>query len=492
MRVLQVLFTLLCAQGAQGARVKTIIQHADTVQTQALQVGQLVLDRYQLLSLVKAWPGNLKGFDKVSYLGKGAFGETWLAFDHKRKQNVAVKFFYRPLRKGLNAAVMLLNMMNANANEKRQLADAGMECDTPTAIMAAKNFPAGKLRFARCFENQVRDREYAHLVMQVAGTQNLEEYVAARRGSLGSSVIKRIAKMMLEGLAQMEGSFVHKDIKPANIMIYEDAEDGQVYLRFIDFGLVARENENSGVAGTPMFMPPEVWPLVPRNPRIDHRFDIYSTGETLYWLMCGKTFHEHIFDRYGNSQESVLARQLQTQNPRAFCKPSGHLTELFEIVVDSMMASAPSSRVDASRLLRASIFDGIQTIKEIIAPRPQHKPRPKPPLEPIEDIMIPAPEAPKRTFLDQCHDDKRFWFQNAVKCCLTEKYDPLREAVCRRPCGPNVPFHNGRCENQCNYKSGGGFMFSESLQCCVAQVWQTKCIYTDPLPRGDGWKWMHA
>merc|ERR1719330_552666 len=157
---------------------------------------------------------------------------------------------------------MLLNMNNANYQEKMQLRTAGTECDIPKKIIQAKNTPAGADRFALCIANNVNDRKYAYLVLQVAGTTDLEDWVKKNRRYISGAFATRLAKMMLEGLVQMEGQYVHRDIKPANIMVYE--ADGQLYLRFIDFGLVINDgNTNDGIGGTPMFMPPEFWPVIP-------------------------------------------------------------------------------------------------------------------------------------------------------------------------------------------------------------------------------------
>merc|ERR1719428_2334064 len=110
--------------------------------------------------------------------------------------------------------------------------------------------------------------------MEVAGTDNLEEYLA--KGNLSSTTTLRVAKMMLEGLVQMEGAYVHRDIKPANLMVYQDSEDKELYLRYIDFGLVLSEGAVAGASGTPMFMPPETWPVVPPSVKFTYAFDIYS------------------------------------------------------------------------------------------------------------------------------------------------------------------------------------------------------------------------
>lgn len=534
-----------------------------------LQAGSLVLDRYELISVLDAtaWPTTgVRGYAKISYLGKGAFGETWLARDSSNGKQVAIKFFYRP---GYNGAVMLLNMRNANFQEKQQLGQAGEECNLPMNIIRAKSTPEGEHRFARCLENKVSDPQYAHLVLEVAGSENLEEYVQKRR-SLSADVVKRLAKMMLEGLAHMEGTYVHRDIKPANLMVYE--EGGQVYLRFIDFGLVVRDSTSGGIAGTPMFMPPEFWPVVPRSAKFTFSFDVYSTGETLYWLMCRQTFHEKIFNKYGGRGESDIQRALVSTDPGNMCSPPAGLTGLFSLVVGKMLKGSAAQRSRASVLLADSVFQGIDTSQPGASPaqqpspqqvpmggqvggnqinqrpfgdinkpspggyggnvnknpnQPQRRPfgdiydqingqpRPQQPAarpfgnnnnynrpqqnqpaggRPFENVDRPQPqvvEAPQEpSLLDKCHDSKAFWFANVPQCCLSERYDPKRDAVCQRPCGPKVGYSQGQCANACQPTSSGQFEFSRTKYCCVARVWRDKCVYPDHIPSGEGWRWM--
>jgi serine/threonine protein kinase len=79
--------------------------------------------------------------------------------------------------------------------------------------------------------------------------------------------------------------YVHRDVKPENIMIRE--EDGRVVL--MDFG-IARGNSTTlnmtraGKAiGTPYYMSPEQT----RGQSVDHRSDIYSLGVVLYQMLAG-------------------------------------------------------------------------------------------------------------------------------------------------------------------------------------------------------------
>jgi eukaryotic-like serine/threonine-protein kinase len=78
-----------------------------------------------------------------------------------------------------------------------------------------------------------------------------------------------------------EAGFVHRDVKPGNIMV---TPDGQAVL--LDFGLVRDEASEQGLTltgqpiGTPAYMSPEQ--IEPRGRRIDRTTDVYSLGVTLY------------------------------------------------------------------------------------------------------------------------------------------------------------------------------------------------------------------
>jgi len=461
-----------------------------------LQAGSLMFDRYELISVLTGWPTNgVSGYSKIKFMGKGAFGETWLAKDTKNGKEVAIKFFYRAQRYG---GVMLLNMRNANNNEKAQLRTAGAECDIPQKIINAKKTQAGADRFSLCIANKVNDPNNAHLVLEVAGTDDLEGWVQKNRRSITGDFAKRLAKMMLEALVQMEGHYVHRDIKPANIMVYEAG--GQFYLRLIDFGLTINEgNTIDGIAGTPMFMPPEFWPVIPFRYSFKSSFDVYSTGETLYWLMCGKTFHELVFDAVGAKGDTELKKALVSRSPQQMCRPPSHFKDLFEFVCGKMLQASEIQRAKPSQLITWDGFNGIETVpKPNQGPsKPENNNKPAKPNKPIVPVPVkpvpvkPVVEAPPEpTFLDKCHSSKEFWFKNLAGCCLREKYDRKREAVCMRPCGPKVGYQNGQCAAGCQTTSSGQFEFSKTKYCCVALVWRNKCIYPEKIPDGEGWLWM--
>jgi serine/threonine protein kinase len=77
---------------------------------------------------------------------------------------------------------------------------------------------------------------------------------------------------------------VHRDVKPANILL--EIATGTPYVA--DFGLAIREEAallNGRVAGTPAYMSPEQ--VRGEGHRLDGRSDVFSLGVVLYELLTG-------------------------------------------------------------------------------------------------------------------------------------------------------------------------------------------------------------
>ncbi len=102
-----------------------------------------------------------------------------------------------------------------------------------------------------------------------------------------------IARQIAAGLAHAHAQgIIHRDVKPANIMISEAIGAGEV-VRILDFGLARLRGPGGGrdptqantVVGTPNYMAPE---QTIAGGTLDARTDIYAVGVVLFEMLTGE------------------------------------------------------------------------------------------------------------------------------------------------------------------------------------------------------------
>jgi len=125
--------------------------------------------------------------------------------------------------------------------------------------------------------------EHAYMIMEYFDSGDLRRRL---RSPLRASEALRMALAIARGLAAVHATGVlHRDVKPANIML---RRDGGVAL--IDFGLakdaaLAADITDAGqIIGTPHYMSPEQGHGEP----IDVRSDLYSLGIILFEMLTGR------------------------------------------------------------------------------------------------------------------------------------------------------------------------------------------------------------
>jgi serine/threonine protein kinase len=209
--------------------------------------------RAQELSLQHARPPvELPGYEAQRLLGRGAYGEVWVATDRNTGRRVAIKFYTH--RGGidwtlLSREVEKLAYLSADRYVV-QLLEVGWSANPP------------------------------YYVMEYVENGSLDDYLR-QHGRLNVAEAVEIFREIAVGLNHAHGKGVlHCDLKPGNILLDQDHKP-----RLADFGQSRLSHEQKPALGTLFYMAPEQADLdaVP-----DARWDVYALGAILYRMLTGE------------------------------------------------------------------------------------------------------------------------------------------------------------------------------------------------------------
>ena len=134
------------------------------------------------------------------------------------------------------------------------------------------------------------DRIY--LVMEYCPKGELFQYIV-KQGRLREDEGRRFFVQIVAGIAYLhKNNVVHRDIKPENLLL-----DGDRNIRIVDFGLstkCAPGQVLKHACGSPCYAAPEMLTRQGQaNGYVGHPVDIWSTGVTLFAMICGFLPFEH-------------------------------------------------------------------------------------------------------------------------------------------------------------------------------------------------------
>jgi serine/threonine protein kinase len=201
----------------------------------------------------------------------------------------------------------------------------------------------------------------------------------SRRGRFSPAEILEVAEQIGAALDAAHCSgVVHRDVKAANVMIRR-ADDGQVRLTLLDFG-IAKWAEPVGHAtvtqGTLLGTPEAMAPEQIRGEPVDARTDVYAFGVLLFQLATGR------LPFTGRDAAEIEEKHLQSPPPRAsdlapvpagfdaivqrcLCKqPADRYQEMPELLADLMAVLAPAP--DLHRACVGVLVSGGEEADEVL------------------------------------------------------------------------------------------------------------------------------
>ncbi|HVK12857.1 MAG TPA: serine/threonine-protein kinase [Gemmataceae bacterium] len=267
------------------------------------------------------------GYRLLRRLGSGGMAEVYLAYDEERGGPIAVKVLPDDLAK--NATYV---------DRFRREADVGKLLSHPNIV--------------KCFETgQDNETGRYFLVMEFIKGQSAQ----ARLEAAGRFPLSEAVRVVLDVARALEElhfrGYVHRDVKPGNILIGEDSR-----AKLGDLGVAKLLSDASELTsldqgiGTPFYMP---WEQTLNASLVDPRSDLFALGATFYHLVTGRVPYP------GKTvQEVVKAKDEGSFTPVRDLDPK--MPKSVDTILAKMLARMPKDRFqNASQLIDVLAASGL-------------------------------------------------------------------------------------------------------------------------------------
>ncbi|MBG6223545.1 serine/threonine protein kinase [Arthrobacter sp. CAN_A2] len=223
-------------------------------------------------------------YQTTDLLGVGGTASVYRAIDRNLGRDVAVKIF---------------NATTSDDDDYRRQ-------HTETILLSTLNHPGlVTLHDAGMHEDQ-EGRTAGFLVMELVDGEDLRHLL--KRGALAADDVAQLGADLADALAYIHSEgVIHRDVKPANILMFHSGDNGtRLYPKLTDFGIARMVEATTATAvgatiGSANYLSPEQ----AKGDPLDERSDVYSLGLVLLECLTGeKSFP-------GPVVEAALARLLR-------------------------------------------------------------------------------------------------------------------------------------------------------------------------------------
>jgi serine/threonine-protein kinase len=267
----------------------------------------------------------IEGFRLIEELGSGSLSSVYKAVDEQLGRTVALKVLKNTIAPDSPFAAQL----------EREAQVLGTLCHPNVGLLYA--FEKGEAGM--------------HLVLEYVDGLSLAS-LTKKRPTLPPEVVAAIGAAVARGLGHAhERGVVHRDVKPANVMVSRRGE-----VKVFDFGIAQRARvgpepvalaplrvEDVAAFGTPAYMAPEQ--ILGEN--VDARSDLFSLGVVLYQLLCGA----RPFERGDETDQRPAAHRIRRDPPIPLHRRAPDVPHALERIVMRAIQKLPADRFQTAEAM---------------------------------------------------------------------------------------------------------------------------------------------
>jgi eukaryotic-like serine/threonine-protein kinase len=280
--------------------------------------------------------GRIDAYEIVGIVGRGGMGVVFKAFDPALQRFVAIKMMLPHFAESGPARIRF-------AREAK--AAAAVVNDYVLPIYGVAEWQG-----------------IPYIVSQYCRGETLQKRIETV-GPLDVKEVLRIASQLAKGLAAAHAQgLVHRDVKPANILLDQGIERVQL----TDFGLARAIDDASmtrtGVlAGTPQFMSPEQ----ARGENLDSRSDLFALGSVMYTMCTGRP-------PFRGTQPLAVLRKIEHEPHKSVQTLNADIPAPLSQIIDHLLEKRVEDRFSSAQEL-AQWLDGYLSYLQ----QPAHQVKPK-------------------------------------------------------------------------------------------------------------------
>ena len=204
-----------------------------------------------------------KRYQLLAEIGAGNMGKVYRALDRLSGRQVALKQVYIPLER----------LRYGSYSSKN---DVQITLAREFRILASLRHPHIISVMDYGFSHSETPRPYVTMEL----LENASTIIDAAQNKPHADRVRLLAQM-LQALAYLHRrGILHRDLKPGNVLVADDQ------VKLLDFGLSVTDDavRDDEIAGTPMFMAPELW----TGAAATRQSDLYAFGVIAYRVFAGR------------------------------------------------------------------------------------------------------------------------------------------------------------------------------------------------------------